>query len=51
MTIVKKIGDSVQSIWDSVVRLFSSSDDDYPRSGIQPFEGDPYDTKKHSQEI
>lgn len=51
MTILEKIGKSVQFIWDAVVRLFSSSDNDYPRSGFQPFEGDPYDERKHSQDL
>lgn len=51
MSILEKISQSVQSIWDGVVRLFSSSDDDYPQSGTQPFEGDPYDEKKHSHDF
>ena len=44
--VFERIGQAVQSIWDGVVRLFSSSDDDYPKSGSQPFEGDPYDKRK-----
>ena len=46
MSFFQRIGQSVQSVWDGVVRLFSSSDDDYPRSGTQSFEGDPYDQRK-----
>ncbi|MBE9214144.1 hypothetical protein IQ247_15965 [Plectonema cf. radiosum LEGE 06105] len=26
---------------NGVTRIFSPSDDDYPKSGVQPYEGDP----------
>lgn len=26
---------------NGVARIFSPSDDDYPKSGVQPYEGDP----------
>ena len=37
--------DNIQSILQGVSRLFSPTDDDYPKSGVQPFEGEPYDDK------
>lgn len=37
-------GQSIQrsAVWllDAAKRLFSPSDDDYPKTGVQPFEGD-----------
>lgn len=43
MKIFQWLQNVVQYIWDGVSRLFKPSDDDYPQSGVQPFEGDPYD--------
>ncbi len=28
-------------IYDAFVRIFSPRDDDYPETGVQPFEGEP----------
>lgn len=47
-----KITDNMQRlfqyIWDGVSRIFTPSDDEYPDSGVQPFEGDPFDEKRDS---
>lgn len=32
-------------ISEAVSRIFSPRDDDYPATGVQPFEGDPPDKK------
>ena len=32
----------VQYIGNGVRRIFTASDDDFPETGVQPFEGDPY---------
>ena len=48
MKIFTWLQDTVQSILNGVSRLFQPSDDDYPRSGVQPFEGDPYDERDRS---
>ena len=32
---------------NGVSRIFSPSDDDYPKSGVQPYEGDSADNRKH----
>ena len=29
----------------AVIRIFSPRDDNYPSTGVQPFEGDPVDEK------
>ena len=34
------IQDITQYLWDGVARLFKPTDDDYPKSGVQPFSGD-----------
>jgi hypothetical protein len=31
----------------AVTRIFAPSDDDYPATGVQPFEGDPADDRHH----
>ena len=39
MNIIKWLQDIVQG----VARIFSPPDDQYPETGVQPFEGDPYE--------
>lgn len=38
------VGQSIQKstvwLWDAAKRIFSPNDDDYPNTGVQPFEGD-----------
>lgn len=34
---------TVQYLFDGVSRLFKATDDDYPKTGVQPFSGDPCD--------
>lgn len=46
MKMTQWLRDTVQYIWDGVSRLFKPTDDDYPKSGVQPFEGDPYDERE-----
>lgn len=41
MKIFQWIQDIIQSIWNDVSGLFQPTDDDYPETGVQPFEGDP----------
>ncbi|PPS44059.1 hypothetical protein [Chroococcidiopsis sp. TS-821] len=35
----------VQYIWEAVSRIFGPSEDRYPATGVQPFEGEPADDK------
>jgi hypothetical protein len=37
----------IQFIYSGAARTFSPSDDDYPESGVQPYEGDPPVKGKH----
>jgi hypothetical protein len=41
MKIFNWIKDTVQYLFGGVSRLFKPTDDDYPKTGVQPFEGDP----------
>lgn len=41
MNIVQKLQQGFQRFWQGIVRNFSPSDDDYPQSGVQPYEGEP----------
>ncbi|MDJ0574124.1 MAG: isochorismate synthase [Xenococcaceae cyanobacterium MO_234.B1] len=43
MNIFQRIQDTVQSILKGVARIFQPTDDDYPKTGVQPFEGEPSD--------
>jgi hypothetical protein len=39
----------VQYLWDGASRLFKPTDDDYPKTGVQPFSGEPGDdSQKYS---
>lgn len=50
MKIFTWMQDTVQYVWDGVSRLFKPTDDDDPKSGVQPYSGDPCDDpKKYSQ--
>lgn len=46
MNLFKWLQNTVESIWNDVYRLFQPTDDDYPKSGVQPFEGEPRDDEK-----
>jgi hypothetical protein len=46
--IVKVPQGIIYYISGAVTRIFSPTDDNYPVTGVQPFEGDPAD-KKHSE--
>jgi hypothetical protein len=35
----------IHYLYGAVIRIFSPSDDNYPLTGVQPFEGDPADQK------
>lgn len=42
MGITKMFDNVTQYISEAVARIFGPSDDKYPATGMQPFEGDPY---------
>lgn len=47
MNIIKGLQEEIQHFWEGVVRIFSPSDDEYPESGVQPYEGEPYEEHRH----
>jgi hypothetical protein len=46
MKILQQLQQAFQNIWEAVIRIFSPREDDYPESGVQPYEGEPYKEKK-----
>lgn len=46
MKVLTWLQDTIKSVLQGVSRLFSPTDDDYPKSGVQPFEGEPYDDQE-----
>ncbi|AFY75800.1 MAG: hypothetical protein IGR93_10030 [Hydrococcus sp. C42_A2020_068] len=48
MKLLKDLQQVIQNIWLSILRIFSPRDDDYPETGVQPFEGEPYDGNQQS---
>lgn len=42
MKILEMLQDAVQYISEGVGRIFGPSDDQYPATGVQPYEGDSF---------
>jgi hypothetical protein len=40
------LAETLQYLWDGVKRIFTARDDNYPETGVQPFEGEPFDEQK-----
>ena len=47
MGIPKLLDDVIQYFSGAISRIFGPSDDEYPNTGVQPFEGEP-NRKHHS---
>lgn len=41
----KFLQDTLQYLWEGVVRIFSPTDDEYPEIGVQPYGGEPFEDK------
>lgn len=48
MKVSNVFSDVVTYISEAVGRIFSLVDDEYPNTGVQPFEGEPADKKSKS---
>lgn len=46
MSVVQRVGEFLRSLVESGARMFTPAKDDYPESGVQPFQGDPYDERR-----
>lgn len=42
MKIFGLVVDAIQYVSEGVSRIFSPRDDQYPETGVQPFDGDPF---------
>ncbi len=41
MSIFERLQQTLQYVWEGASRIFSPNHDEYPNSGVQPYEGDP----------
>jgi hypothetical protein len=41
MNIYQKVNETFRYLIEAAGRIFSPTDDDYPETGVQPFEGEP----------
>lgn len=39
-SMMRSIGRAIQYVYEAAGRVFSPSDDKYPKTGVQPFEGE-----------
>jgi len=47
-SVLRALPQPIEAIAAAVGRLFSPSDDNYPKTGVQPFSGDTPDEHLHS---
>ncbi|NJK68666.1 MAG: isochorismate synthase [Microcoleus sp. CSU_2_2] len=41
MNLSKSVANAMRYVSEAAMRIFKRSDDDYPNTGVQPFEGKP----------
>ena len=41
MNLSKSLTNAIRFVSEAAIRLFSPTDDNYPNTGVQPFEGTP----------
>jgi hypothetical protein len=46
MAIFKQVQEAFQFVIEGASRIFAPDNNVYPETGVQPFEGDPYNEKK-----
>ena len=51
MPIFKQVQHAFKFVWEGTARIFGPDDNTYPETGVQPFEGDPYNEKGQSYEM
>ncbi|MEG4116126.1 isochorismate synthase [Microcoleus sp. N9_B4] len=49
MNLSKSLANAMRYVSEAAVRIFSPSDDNYPNSGVQPFEGKPSKSAKSKE--
>ncbi|MEB3358759.1 MAG: hypothetical protein VKK04_18680 [Synechococcales bacterium] len=50
MVILDRLQQAFQYLLEGASRIFGLDDNRYPETGVQPFEGDPYDARKQENE-
>lgn len=48
MKVPRVFDDMIQFVSGAMSRIFGPTDDKYPNTGVQPFEGEPLDKKSKS---
>jgi hypothetical protein len=48
MKVPRVFDDVIQFVSGAMSRIFGPTDDAYPNTGVQPFEGEPFDKKSRS---
>lgn len=48
MKIIQGLKDTFKYLFTGVAKIFQPSDDNYPETGVQPFEGEPYDESEQN---
>ncbi len=41
MNLFKLVGNAIRYLYDGAIEIFSPNHDQYPNTGVQPFDGDP----------
>ncbi len=49
MDVPKVVSDTIRFVSEAVTRIFGLNDDEYPNTGVQPFEGDPFNEKTQTK--
>lgn len=44
----KRLQQLFQYLGSGIKRIFAPNDDDYPTTGVQPFEGEPYSEEQNN---
>ncbi len=50
MSVTQRLQQTMQYLLEAAGRIFSFRDNDYPATGVQPFEGEPHPKKVHHYE-
>ncbi|MGF1497119.1 MAG: isochorismate synthase [Elainellaceae cyanobacterium] len=51
MAILDQVQQAFQYVLEGASRIFGLDDNRYPETGVQPFEGEPYNARKQENEV
>ena len=51
MTVTNALQRVLQFIWEGTLQIFSPTNNSYPVVGVQPFEGDPYNSIRARRQL